>query len=153
MALKALYPISLQKETGVPHVARQSADANETRLNENFKRITEQLAELYAGAGGGSAGAPGATFTPHVSEDGVLSWTNDAGLPNPDPINIGGGSLLPATVDMLGGIKVGNNLTIDADGVLSVDTATAVEADNTRPVTSAAVDTTVGNIAVLLATI
>ncbi len=47
MALKALYPISLQKETGVPHVARQSADANETRLNENFKRITEQLAELY----------------------------------------------------------------------------------------------------------
>ena len=47
MALKALYPISLQKEIGVPHVARQSADANETRLNENFKRITEQLAELY----------------------------------------------------------------------------------------------------------
>lgn len=25
----------------------------------------------------------GATFTPHVSESGVLSWTNDKGLPNP----------------------------------------------------------------------
>lgn len=29
-------------------------------------------------------------FTPHVSEDGTLSWTNDGGLPNPDPVNIMG---------------------------------------------------------------
>ena len=32
----------------------------------------------------------GATFTPHVSEEGVLSWTNDQGLPNPEPILIKG---------------------------------------------------------------
>jgi len=30
----------------------------------------------------------GATFTPHVSSDGILSWTNDKGLPNPDPVDI-----------------------------------------------------------------
>lgn len=36
------------------------------------------------------AGVDGATFTPHVSEAGIISWTNDAGLPNPDPINIKG---------------------------------------------------------------
>ncbi|MBQ6430847.1 MAG: hypothetical protein IJJ99_03095 [Oscillospiraceae bacterium] len=30
----------------------------------------------------------GATFTPHVSSDGILSWTNDKGLPNPEPVNI-----------------------------------------------------------------
>ena len=41
----------------------------------------------------GSQGAPGedgATFTPSVSEDGTLSWSNDKGLPNPEPVNIQG---------------------------------------------------------------
>ena len=32
-------------------------------------------------------GPQGVTFTPHI-EDGVLSWTNDGGLPNPDPVQI-----------------------------------------------------------------
>jgi hypothetical protein len=35
-------------------------------------------------------GENGATFTPSVSEDGVLSWTNDKDLPNPEPVNIKG---------------------------------------------------------------
>ena len=34
--------------------------------------------------------ADGATFTPSVSADGTLSWSNDGGLPNPDPVNIKG---------------------------------------------------------------
>ena len=38
----------------------------------------------------GSPGEDGATFTPAVSEDGVLSWSNDGGLPNPEPVNIKG---------------------------------------------------------------
>lgn len=38
----------------------------------------------------GPPGGNGATFTPDVSEDGVLSWTNNGGLPNPDPVNIKG---------------------------------------------------------------
>lgn len=36
------------------------------------------------------------------------------------------------------------------DGVLSVNRATSVDADNTLPITSAAVHTTVGNIEALL---
>lgn len=32
----------------------------------------------------------GVTFTPHLSVAGVLSWTNDGNLPNPDPLNIMG---------------------------------------------------------------
>lgn len=32
----------------------------------------------------------GATFYPNVSDDGLLSWGNDQGLPNPDPVNIKG---------------------------------------------------------------
>jgi hypothetical protein len=32
----------------------------------------------------------GATFTPSVSDSGVISWTNDKGLTNPPPVNIKG---------------------------------------------------------------
>lgn len=32
----------------------------------------------------------GATFYPCVSADGILSWTNDQGLDNPEPVNIRG---------------------------------------------------------------
>lgn len=32
----------------------------------------------------------GATFTPAVSSEGILSWTNDKELPNPEPVNIRG---------------------------------------------------------------
>lgn len=35
-------------------------------------------------------GIPGYTYTPHVSADGTLSWTNNGGLDNPDPVNIMG---------------------------------------------------------------
>lgn len=62
-------------------------------------------------------------------------------------------SLKPATSDTLGGIMVGNGLKITDTGLLSVDTADDVEKDNTKPITSAAVYTEVGNINALLATI
>lgn len=32
-------------------------------------------------------GENGATFTPRI-ENGVLSWTNDGGLPNPEPFTL-----------------------------------------------------------------
>lgn len=38
----------------------------------------------------GGGGQNGATFIPSVSEEGVLSWTNDRELPNPEPVNIMG---------------------------------------------------------------
>lgn len=53
-----------------------------------------------------------------------------------------------------GGYTIGDGLKLDAaTNTLSVDTAMAVEKDNTKPVTSAAVYTEVGNINALLATI
>ena len=36
------------------------------------------------------SGGDGVTFTPSVSEQGIISWTNDGGLPNPEPRNIRG---------------------------------------------------------------
>ena len=59
----------------------------------------------------------------------------------------------PATTTTIGGIIVGENLKITEEGILSVDTADAVESDNTKPITSAAVFTEVGNINILLSTI
>lgn len=51
----------------------------------------------------GTPGTPGATFTPIVYSDGVLAWTNDAGLDNPEPVNITGPVGPPGTgLDILG---------------------------------------------------
>lgn len=38
----------------------------------------------------GSDGADGVTFTPSVDESGVISWTNNGGLPNPESRSIKG---------------------------------------------------------------
>lgn len=37
-----------------------------------------------------SGGGSGTTFIPSVSDAGVISWTNDGGKPNPDPVKIMG---------------------------------------------------------------
>lgn len=56
-----------------------------------------------------------------------------------------------ATKDKAGTIKVGKNLAISEDGVLSVITTDTAQQDNTKPMTSAGVYTLAGNIEVLLA--
>ena len=45
----------------------------------------------------GERGEEGAVFTPTVSVDGVISWTNDKGLTNPQPVNIKGNQGEPGT--------------------------------------------------------
>lgn len=64
-----------------------------------------------------------------------------------------GVELRPATTTDLGGIIVGDDLTITEQGVLSVLKANEVDEDNTHPITAAAVYTEVGNINALLSTI
>lgn len=44
----------------------------------------------HVGAKMVNIGEDGATFIPSVSADGIISWTNDKELPNPEPINIKG---------------------------------------------------------------
>ena len=50
-----------------------------------------------------------------------------------------------------GSLTIGNGLKWESAGKLAVDTADKVEQDNTKPVTSAAVHTEIGNIEALLA--
>lgn len=68
---------------------------------------------------------------------------------------LGSGALTEIPVmdaNTIGGAKLGSGLKIQ-EGVLSVDVATKAEEDNTKPITSAAVSTLVGNIDALLSTI
>lgn len=66
------------------------------------------------------------------------------GKPTYDGKALGGGGA--------GGYAIGDGLKVE-NGKLSVDTATAAEQDNTKPITSGAVYAAVGNINALLATI
>lgn len=40
----------------------------------------------------GDKGDPGATYTPSIDTNGVLTWTNNGNLPNPSPVNLKGPS-------------------------------------------------------------
>lgn len=106
---------------------------------------TAAIAALYGLIGRGVRSAT-------VDETGHLILMMTDG----DTIDVGdvtGEYTLPtATAEILGGVKIGANLAIE-DGVLSVLTADDAEPDNTRPITSAAVHTELGNIEVLLAAI
>ena len=39
----------------------------------------------------GEKGNTGPYYTPHINDEGILTWTNNGGLPNPDPFNFGEG--------------------------------------------------------------
>ncbi len=65
---------------------------------------------------------------------------------------------MPKKLQIIGEFPTGVNFVTDEtlsleDGVLSVNTAEEPDPDNTLPITSAAVASTVGNIAELLKTI
>ena len=75
-------------------------------------------------------------------------------LKAPDPVGVDFNVTVRSDGGSGGGYNIGPGLKLDAEtNTLSVDTAAAVEKDNTKPVTSAAVYTEVGNINALLATI
>lgn len=77
-----------------------------------------------------SVGEDGATFIPSVSEDGVISWTNDKELSNPQPVNIKGskgddGVSPIVTVEEIAG---GHRVTItDKDGSKAFDVMDGVD--------------------------
>lgn len=85
-----------------------------------------------------------------VNEKGELIFLMTDGREINLGVMSGGGPLPIASAETLGGVKIGENLKIDENGVLSVDTASEMAEDNTKPITSGAVYTEVGNIEVLL---
>lgn len=79
-----------------------------------------------------------------------MLWDTDKGTYVESELSVSGGMGF-ATLDSAGIIKVGKNLAISEDGVLSVITTDTAQQDNTKPITSAGVYTLAGNIEVLLA--
>ena len=61
--------------------------------------------------GSGTPGADGVTFTPSVNALGIISWTNDGGRENPEPVNIKGPDGFSPTVDITA-IEGGHKVTI-----------------------------------------
>lgn len=55
-----------------------------------YQQILARLSNIQDQIDNHAVGKPGATFTPSVSDAGVISWTNDGGLINPDAVNIKG---------------------------------------------------------------
>ena len=99
----------------------------------------------------------------HINEDGHLICTYDSTRPPPLSINENGHLIYTVSsgkwID-LGRVVGEGSGSFDTDetlmwknGRLCVNTAEDVEADNTLPITSAAVHTTVGNIEAILKTI
>lgn len=80
----------------------------------------------------------------HSNKAILDKFAESDGKPTYDGIALGGGGA--------GGYAIGDGLKVE-NGKLSVDTATVAEQDNTKPITSGAVYTAVGNINALLATI
>lgn len=76
-------------------------------------KARETLEQLQKG---GTGGGSGATFTPAVSEDGTLSWTNDKGLDNPEPVNIKGPQGVSPTVRSVRAGSVTTVSVTDAKG-------------------------------------
>lgn len=112
----------------------------------NANQYFESLAEAQAAAK--TAEEVGSTNTVYhygmkllVAQNGVDTWYTI----------LRDGTLLP---EGAGGVdfEIGDTLSL-VDGILNVKTTDDVSEDNTLPITSAAVHTTVGNIELLLKTI
>lgn len=57
-----------------------------------LNKLEQGVANEQAGPAGadGKDGQNGTTFMPSVSADGTINWTNNGGLPNPEPVNVRG---------------------------------------------------------------
>ena len=78
-------------------------------------------------------GENGATFYPSVSADGVISWTNNKGLENPEPVNIRGGNGKDGYSPTINISKLpnGNRVTInDKNGTEYIDILNGADGQN-----------------------
>lgn len=67
----------------------------------------------------GEDGKDGITFTPSVSADGLLSWSNDGGVENPAPVNIKGATGDTGSTGETGATGTTFTPAVSASGVIS----------------------------------
>lgn len=78
----------MTQDVGVDEYGRLRTKPASVSGDEVTAAVEDALAK--AKESGDFDGENGATFTPSVSEDGTLSWSNDKGLDNPESVNIRG---------------------------------------------------------------
>ena len=86
-------PYDIYIYDGVTHAWVNNGPLQGAKGEKGDKGDTGEKGEPGKDGSPGAAGAPGATgttFTPSVSADGTLSWTNDGGKENPASVNIKG---------------------------------------------------------------
>ena len=54
----------------------------------NDGNVSARLSDGRVIDAGYVTGADGVTFTPSINEQKILSWTNDGGLENPEPVDL-----------------------------------------------------------------
>jgi len=101
--------------TGYSPVAYVSKVGNTATITITDKTGTTEV-DVLDGTDGlpGAPGASGATFTPAVSETGVVSFENDKALPNPSPVDI---------VAAVKAILFATTLTIASDDTTTIKAA------------------------------
>lgn len=96
----------IQNDTGfittsdIPPIPTKTSQLTNDSNFATEQFVTDKIADIDSGEGvvgppgpqgpAGEDGKDGVTFTPSVSADGVISWTNNGGLENPTPIDIMG---------------------------------------------------------------
>lgn len=118
----------------------QETDTEYIFTAETASGTTEEIGRIAK-----TAGAAGVTFTPHLQATAagvVLSWTNDGGLENPDPVTIENGATGPAgptgatgatgPAGAPGADGVSPRVTATANTVSKTLTITITDADGTR---------------------
>ena len=81
-----------QDGVGISNISKTSTAGLVDTYTITYTNSTTSTFTVTNGQNGsnGTNGSNGVTFTPSVSSAGVISWTNDGGLPNPQSQNIKG---------------------------------------------------------------
>ena len=137
--------ISADLEYTVDNHAPAEGDNSIDPTPDQYTQFVQQVKDAAAGA------ESGATFTPSVSIDGELSWSNDKGLENPDSVNIMGPAGADGTTPHIGdngnwwigavdtGVTAGGTGSSDSSQNAALTFTGAVEAtyDGSTPLTVA----------------
>lgn len=84
-----IYDEDAQNRTaGIGGLAQTTGDSPSLVMSQDA--VTDALNSKSSETTPGEPGPKGTTYTPSVSADGVISWSNDGGLENPEPVNIKG---------------------------------------------------------------
>lgn len=155
---------------GIVDVVRTSGDGSPGTVDTYTIIYTDNTSSFFSvyhgkdgitidGPGVGSEVHDGVTFTPHVDEFGNLSWSNNGGLDNPEPINLKGSDGKDGTsithvwddttlvVTSASGTSSANLRGIDGVGITSVRQTQKSTSDNGENVVTVTLsDGTISNI-------